>query len=243
MHPESLKLFLPTGAHAFIPPDVASELNQMKNANTRVAQNQAAKTSTKSKVAAAKKAATQAPMFDASAMGGIPQLGDLMAGLEDYQNKKTCQACVKEGKEWCPSWDLCDVDDCEEDDIITVESDCTVNEWNEKTRKPLAPGVLVEIELPGNTESEQNALEDELFIEGKMRRLSNFITDEAIDPEFSETSNVENINTRKNHLVGTIHRAYYALDMFTVVDDDGFEIKVREVPEDPVEKANNTIFL
>ncbi|CAD7947911.1 unnamed protein product [Amoebophrya sp. A25] len=183
--------------------------------------------------------------------GSSLDLDTLMASINSFKDGKedTCEACVAAGKEWCVTWDSCDVDECEDDDVIL--SNCTQLTNLEAKRPDLAPGVLVEVLLP---EARQ-----QLFVEGHndtfwnqvratdeferfgLARPGNKSTVGRIDQDGASTitvhSDVRLAETSSSlplpMVIGVIGRAYHSLDEYTVKDDAGFELKhrIRAGPE------------
>jgi len=173
-------------------------------------------------------------------MPGVPQLADIMSSLDEYQNKETCESCVRKRKDWCVATESCDEDECEEEDLISpipnpllalelreaaeVDADGGVTNVNatskadsdlqvalaqcrrlresELYRKPLAPGVLVEVSTDRSPDLQS------LFIEAD-----------------ASPNRPNAVGAASRNFVGVVLRAYQSLDEFTVADKLGFEVK------------------
>ncbi|CAD7925052.1 unnamed protein product [Amoebophrya sp. A120] len=192
-------------------------------------------------------------LHSALTVRAMVDLESLMSSINAYkEGQDTCASCVAAGKEWCLVWDACDVDECEEEDVII--QDCASVDILPK-RPELAPGVLVEVLPP----------REEFFLEGEtekfvqqMREMDDFLLPENAtlkppvgDQEASGSTIHQQNATTPAHLstferfgfdeaavssanktnaapiIGVVVRAYHTLDEFTVRDDAGFEIKHR----------------
>lgn len=187
-------------------------------------------------------------------------LDSLMSQISSYKDgKQTCRGCVAEGKEWCVVYDACDVEECEEEDVVR---DCEQLDLNR--RPELAAGVLVEVLAPKETLLVESH-EDKFWHAVKKNKtllqtwgLGRFAEDATASCEETASSASEPplIGTAPSSstceetassasvpsappLIGTVVRAYHHLDEFTVKDDEGFEIKHR-IRHGPKQNEKNT---